>query len=114
MRLVMACFRAAVVVFLLLLLSKPVLQAEFEGRRPREIVLLIDNTQSMKQQDRRLNRPDQLRVALATGKLPPGTPLAGAELPADTPVDPSREQIVRAVLTNDKLALLDKLQRHGP
>src|SRR5439155_5209447 len=50
----------------------------------------------------------------ATGKLRPGTLFDGAELPADTPVDPSREQIVRAVLTNDKLALLDNLQRHGP
>ena len=117
-RLVMAAFRAAALVFLLLLISKPVLEAEFEGRRPREIVLLIDNTQSMKQQDRRLNLPDKLRVALATGKLDPGTPLAGAgapaAVPADTPVDPPREKMVRAVLTNDKLALLNKLQQHGP
>src|SRR5438132_539951 len=77
-RLVMAAFRAAALIFLLLLISKPVLQAEFEGRRPREIILLIDNTQSMKQQDRRLNLPDQLRVALATGKLRPGTLFDGA------------------------------------
>jgi hypothetical protein len=115
LRLVMAALRSAALIFLLLLICKPVLQAEFDGKRPREIVLLIDNTQSMKQQDRRLNLPDKLRVAIAAGKLPPGTRLdATSEVPTGTPVDPSRAQVVRDAFGNPKIGLLEGLQKHGP
>ena len=57
-----------------------IVSPQFDGKRPREIVLLVDNTQSMKQQDRRLNMPDKLRVALAEGKLDPAAAVAGAGL----------------------------------
>src|SRR4051794_32083729 len=53
MRLLMAGMRSVALVFLLLLICKPVVLAEFDGKRAREIVVLVDNTQSMKQQDRR-------------------------------------------------------------
>src|SRR5438067_13113604 len=51
MRILMAALRTTALVLLLALICRPVLHAEFEARRQREIVLLIDNTQSMKQQD---------------------------------------------------------------
>src|SRR5262245_1656712 len=49
--------------------------AVFEGQRPRGVVLLVDNSQSMSQQDRRLTTADRIRVALAKDLVAPGTPL---------------------------------------
>ena len=56
---------------LLFLLSRPLLLAEFEGDRARSVVMLLDKSQSMTLQDRRLTPTDQMRVALAYGKVPP-------------------------------------------
>src|SRR5262245_8928617 len=53
-RIVLAVLRTAVVAMVLVLLLRPVLLAEFQGERSRSVVLLIDNTQSMQQQDRRV------------------------------------------------------------
>jgi hypothetical protein len=118
MRLTMAVCRTAALVLLLALISRPVLQAEFEVPRLRDIVLLIDNSQSMNQQDRRLLLPDKLRVAMAQGKLKSTTPLSGPQAPQRSPdgtlVDPSRVQLVREVLNNPQLRLLDELQKNGP
>jgi hypothetical protein len=117
-RLVMALCRAAALALLLALISRPVLQAEFQARRLREIALLIDNTGSMQQQDRRLGFADKLRVAIAQGKLAPGTPLTGQDAPFQVPegtlVDPSRAQLVREVLNNSQLRLLEDFQKNGP
>src|SRR5438094_540119 len=52
-RLLMATLRLALLALLLLLLFRPVLLAEFQGLRPRSISLLLDNSQSMMQHDRR-------------------------------------------------------------
>ena len=62
---VMATLRTALLLLLLLLIFQPVLRSEFEGQRPQPVVLLLDNSQSMKQQDRRLSQPDLMRVAPA-------------------------------------------------
>ena len=51
----------------LLLLMRPMLLAEFKGERPAGVVLLLDNSQSMTQQDRRLIAADKFRVAIAKG-----------------------------------------------
>jgi len=118
MRSLMAACRATALACILALICRPVLQAEFEAPRQREIVLLIDNSQSMKQQDRRLSLADKLRVAIAQGKLAPATPLAAqdgpVQVPSGTLVDPPRAQLVREVLNNAKLHLLDDLQQNGP
>src|SRR5262249_45338851 len=95
-----------------------VLLAEFQGRRAQGIALLLDNSQSMRQQDRRLSAADRLRVAIATGLVPPDPPVHGAERPVDvpaaTPPDPQRAEVVRAVLSNPRLKLLEGLQARGP
>jgi hypothetical protein len=117
LRPVMAFCRAAALIFLLLIICRPALQAEFKGQRAREIILLLDNTQSMMQQDRRLRDPDQLRVAIAQGLLEPDGAVAGpnapTKVPAGTHKDPSRKKLVEEVLNNSKLHLLDDLQKHG-
>src|SRR4051794_8077540 len=60
----MALLRVALVALLLVLLFRPILLTEFTGQRPRHIALLLDNSQSMMQRDRRLTVADNLRVAI--------------------------------------------------
>jgi uncharacterized membrane protein len=116
-RLLMALLRTAAFTLLFLLILRPVLVAEYRGERPRGTVILIDNSLSMTQRDRRLFAKDRLRVALACNQLSPQTPLSGGStppLPANVPTDPSRAELVRAILTNPQLHLVDDLKRFGP
>jgi uncharacterized membrane protein len=114
----MVTLRTALIVLLVLMLFRPLLLSEFEGERAQPVVLLLDNSQSMKQQDKRLVHADQLRVAIAKGLLPARTPVKGSEAPADLPPnllkDPPRADLVRAVLTNPRLDLVEGLRKHGP
>jgi hypothetical protein len=117
-RLILAGLRTALLVLILLLLFRPVLLAEFSGARPRGVAFLIDNSQSLTLQDRRLTEADRLRVAIAEGLVPLTTPInegaSVAQVPANTPKDPSRADLVRAVMKHRDLKLLDNLRRHGP
>src|SRR5205085_7966901 len=99
-RLVLVLLRSAALGVLLLLLLRPVLVAEYQGERPRSVALLIDNSQSMKQQDRRLSAADRLRVAIAEDLLPPDSALESASLPSSATPNPDRVHMVRAMLTN--------------
>src|SRR5205823_4173080 len=78
-RLAMATLRVSLLALLLLLLFRPVLLTEFEGERPRHVLLLLDNSQSMKQHDRRLTDEDKWRVAVAKGLVPLTTPVAAVK-----------------------------------
>ncbi|HVR87557.1 MAG TPA: hypothetical protein VMU54_24740 [Planctomycetota bacterium] len=117
-RILMALFRVAVVGVALFFLTRPVLVTETRGERPREIILLIDNSLSMTQRDQRLSVADRLRVALAENRIPPDAKIDDAaeagELPQGLPEDPSRSAMVRAVLSNPRLKLLEGLQKQGP
>jgi uncharacterized membrane protein len=117
-RLLLAGLRIAAVNLLILLLFLPVLIIEFQGKRPRGVVLMLDNSQSMAQEDQRVTAQDRLRVAIAEGLLPPGTavPETGSmsDVPSDTPTRPARSRLVRAVLDNPKLNLLPDLDKPGP
>jgi hypothetical protein len=97
------------------LLFRPVLLAEFHGERPRGVALLLDNSQSMKQQDRRLSDTDKLRVAIAQNLVPPRTSMGElVRVPSDSLKDPPRVELVKAVLSHPELKLLESLQKHGP
>jgi hypothetical protein len=117
-RLLMAGLRTAALALLLLLLLRPVLVAEFQGERPRPVALLIDNSQSMTQRDQRLSPQDRVRVAIAQDLLSPDTPIRESavlrNLPAGAAVDPARADLVRAVLGNPRLRLLEGLSERGP
>jgi len=110
--------RVALLALLLFLLARPMLLAEFEGMRSRDVVLLLDNTQSMTQQDRRLTEADNFRVALAKNLLPLTTKIDDekslANLPAETPKDPARAELVRWMLQHPDLKFLEGLQKRGP
>src|SRR5207245_1510515 len=69
-RSLMAVLRIAAIGLLALLLLRPVLVVEYRGERPRGVSLLIDNTLSMKQRDKRLSPEDRLRVAIAEDLVP--------------------------------------------
>src|SRR5262245_2390854 len=55
--------RVAVISIILVLLLRPVAVAEFHGERPQGVAVLLDNSESMKLQDRRVAAADKLRVA---------------------------------------------------
>lgn len=117
-RAVMIGLRVVLLALLLFLLARPMLLAEFAGLRSRDVVLLLDNSQSMLQQDRRLTEPDTFRVALAKNLAPLATNIGDekslANLPPDTPKDPARAELVRWMLQHPELRLVDNLQKRGP
>src|SRR5262249_42162941 len=100
---VLALLRSAAVVLVVLLLFRPVLHTEFHGERPRGVPLLLDDSLSLKQQDKRLSVADRLRVAIVKGLLPPDTHVTDSvkldALPAADLTDPPRADLVRAALT---------------
>src|SRR5262245_61482067 len=96
----LALLRAALVGLVVLLLLRPVLLAEFEGHRPRAVVLLVDASQSMGQADRRVSQADRVRLAIARGLVAPATAIddrsALAGIPAGRLADSKRVETVRA------------------
>ncbi|MCS6975985.1 MAG: glutamine amidotransferase [Gemmatales bacterium] len=115
---VLAGFRIALVGLLILLLFHPVFTVHFRGKRPRQVVLLLDNSSSMRQEDQRINPADRMRAAIALGIVPPDRPLTDdpsmADVPSNLPNNPSRADLVRAVLGNDRIKLLGRLEKIGP
>ncbi|HEY7153874.1 MAG TPA: hypothetical protein VH575_07925 [Gemmataceae bacterium] len=117
-RSILAGLRIAIVALVLVLLIRPVLIAEFHGERPRSVVLLIDDTESMKQRDRRVSDADHMRAALALGLLPINTPLTDVtRLSVITPdqlANPTRADLLQTLLANPELKLRDALAEKGP
>jgi uncharacterized membrane protein len=117
-RLLLSLLRTAALTLLAVLLLRPVLVAEYKGERPRGVALLIDNSQSMTQRDKRLSAGDRLRVAIAEDRTSPDTNLTEAisstNFPAGISTNPARADLVRAVLSNPRLNLIERLGRTGP
>jgi hypothetical protein len=118
-RLSLATVRILALLLLCLFLFRPLqLTAVFKGERPRSVVLLADNSQSMTLQDRRITAADKLRVALACNAVPLDTPLtdqaALQKVSTSLPVDPSRVELLKNVLQHPGLRLREKLGQVGP
>jgi hypothetical protein len=117
-RLLLAGLRIALIALVLVLLSRPVLIAEYHGERPRGIVLMIDDTESMKQRDRRVTDADRMRVAVAKGLLPLDVALDDvnrlSSISAEKLANPTREELVLAVLDNPELKLRETLADKTP
>ncbi len=107
--------RCTLLFFLLFLILRPILLVEFKGERPQGVVLLLDNSESMEQRDRRLTDGDKGRAAIALGKLPLDTKILD-KMPSvpGMPTDPTRAELVKGVLTNPELRLFANLQKFGP
>jgi uncharacterized membrane protein len=113
-RLALALLRTGLFAILLFLLCRPLLLAEFEGDRARGVVVMLDNSQSLTQHDRRITADDKARVAIALGRVSPDTPLKQAAIALNIPKDPSRKDLVEGVLKNTDLKLLPRVARVGP
>jgi hypothetical protein len=118
-RLLPALLRTAAVGVLGVMLFQPFgCTAVFRGERPRPVALLLDDSQSMGQRDRRLSVPDKLRAAVALNLLPLDTPVSGADAPkvppSSTPAAPSRLELLHGVLDHPGLRLEERLGERGP
>lgn len=117
-RIFLALTRTALIALLLFLLLRPVLLAEFAGENPRSVVLLLDNSKSLEQRDRRVADADRVRVAIAQGLLPPTTDPRNvktqADLPPEVKADPTRVELLRLLLENKDLNLVPGLAAKGP
>jgi hypothetical protein len=117
-RALMALLRTALIMLLILLLMRPVLVAEYSGARPRGVALVIDNSQSMKQRDQRHSPPDLLRLAIAENLVAPDISIQDSpaleNVAGKLPPNPDRVQLVRAVLSNPRLQLIQGLRALGP
>jgi len=129
-RLVMAILRGLAIACIIMLLRKPVIVKEDAATKPRPIVVMIDNSQSMRQQDPRNEYIDMQRAGIALNVLAPdhsvelnpselaaiGAKFAELNPPADgeVPLPPSRVQLVEGVFQNPRLNLLTELAKKGP
>jgi hypothetical protein len=115
-RALLAFLRLTAIGLVVVLLLRPILVAAFSGERPRAIVFLVDNSQSMTQQDRRLTSQDRVRVAIAEGSAAPDTavPDEVETLPQENGRNPTRAQLVRLVLENPRLGLVQRLEQRAP
>jgi hypothetical protein len=114
-RLVLAGLRAAILIAIVFLLCKPVAVRDVPSEKPRPIVLLADNSESMKQKDPRPTVADKVRVAIARDRLPPDHGL-GAPTEADALANdrPTRAHVVKVAVGNKRLDLVGKLRTKGP
>lgn len=104
------CFLAA----LLLLFLRPVMIFTVEGSVRRMVVMLFDNSASLKIPDPRVAPEDQQRAAIARNLLDPTRGLSQS-LPSTDAQSVSRLprlQLVKGVLENTRLNLIPRLQKH--
>jgi len=111
-RYIMAALRAMLLTLLLVLLLRPVFRYTIEGSVRRSLLLLLDNSASMKIADARTEDADLKRVAIARDAIDPSKGLeqpfnAGATGFSNVP----RLDVVKAALRNDRLQLLQRLSR---
>lgn len=114
-RLALAALRALVLCTIVFLLCKPVAVRDVTQEKSRPIVLLADNSESMKMKDSRPATADKVRYAIALDKLQPDHGLKAPTSAEGTPSDrPTRADVVKAVFNNRRLDLAGKLRPKGP
>ena len=102
--------RSALLAMILLMLMRPVLLLTVEGTIRRSLLLLIDSSASMQIKDLRQDPDDLKRAAIAEGQLDPKAGL-GQSAGGDTAslAQLPRSEVLKSMLTNDRLQLLAKL-----
>jgi len=106
----MIAFRVALVLFFLLLLVRPVLNASLVETVRRKLIVLLDISQSMQIQDRRTKLDDQARVALVKNLISPEGGLQQKFAPDKYPrTGVSRVDILNAIVTNPRLRFWQRL-----
>lgn len=117
-RLFLAGVRVMLVAAVLFLVLRPTWLTETRGDRSRPVTVLLDASQSMNTDDPRPNLPDQWRVAIAAGLVPPDQMVPNGSSsdrpPGSTPERPTRLDVAKAALTNPQLNLINRLKAVGP
>ncbi len=91
-------------------LLRPGLGLDIEGLVRQELVLLLDQSASLQLRDPRTDPADRVRAAIAQDRVPVTGGL-GQAAPALSMPPPSREDLLRGMLTNRDLALVERLGR---
>jgi len=106
----LAFFRSLLLCMILLLLMRPVLLLTVEGTIRRTLLILVDGSASMQIKDLRQDSEDLKRAAIARGLLDAKKGLSQT-LPGNSSSfnAMSRSDVVKAMLSNPQLDLLDKL-----
>ena len=112
-RYLLTLLRVGLIALILVLLLQPVLAFTVEGSVRRVLVMLLDASASMQIQDPRREAGDQKRAAIAKDLA---DPVKGLSQPLDRQAARAVEQVsridlVKAVLKNEKLNLLPRLDR---
>ncbi len=107
---ILAVLRSLLLVMILFMLMRPVLLLTVEGTIRRSLLLLIDSSASMQIKDLRQDPADLKRAAIAKGLIDSNGGLMQS-VPGDTSSfsQMSRSDVVKSMLTNDRLQLLKKL-----
>ena len=110
---ILAGLRVLFLVFIVVLLMRPVLALTVEGSIRRLLVMLVDDSASMQIKDPRLDGNDQKRAAIAKNLIDPtkglGQPLDKARLKDVEQV--SRVDLLKGMLKNQKVNLLPRLEK---
>ena len=102
--------RSLLLAMILLMLMRPVLLLTVEGTIRRSLLLLIDSSASMQIKDLRQDPDDLKRAAMAKGLLDPKGGLnQSASADISSLAQLSRSEVLKSMLTNDRLQLLTKL-----
>jgi hypothetical protein len=107
-KLLLTALRAAVVILVLLMLMGPVLTVETQKLRNSYVLVLLDESRSMKKSDPPFTREAQLKVGHATGEADSDDQISPAEEAAIRKL--TRADIVRRVLVNPRLRILEQLE----
>jgi hypothetical protein len=109
---ILMVLRSVLLAMILFMLMKPVLLLTVEGTIRRSLLLLIDSSASMQIKDLRQDPTDLTRAAIAKGLLDPKSGLTQG-FPGDSASisQLSRSDVLKSMLTNDKLDLLSKLSQ---
>lgn len=92
------------------ILLRPGVGLVVEGLVRQTLLLLVDESASLNLRDPRTDTADQVRAAIAAGRLPPGSRLT-ATVPPGPAGALSRLELLQAVLTNRELAIVDRLAK---
>lgn len=113
-RVTLATLRAIVLALIVLMLFEPVFGVEMEVKLRRLVLMLVDTSESMQVRDKRESQSDLRGAAMAAGYIDfddaaPGIPVRAREAVSEI----ARIDLARAALTNEQLALTDRLaERH--
>jgi hypothetical protein len=109
---ILALLRSLLLAMIVLMLMRPVLLLTVEGTIRRSLLVLIDSSASMQIKDLRQDPDDVKRADIARGSLDPKGGLTQSLPPeAGESMSLSRAEIAKAMLTNSRLQLLDKLSQ---